>query len=122
VTITVPIFVLARLWYARFLHANVRVNLGPLRHVIVSPQYHRLHHSLEARDIDMNYAGTFAFWDRMFGTQVPDSDRYPETGIHDPSFPRARSRTPLAVLRAYWAQTLYPFRTSNPKFAVSEPK
>ena len=117
---TVPLFMVVRLWFARFQHANIRTNLGPLRHVIASPQYHRLHHSLESRDIDMNYAAVLTFWDRLFGTQVTDAERYPETGINVPDFPRARSRSPLALLRAYWAQSLYPFRRISRNVPVGE--
>ncbi len=120
VMVTVPLYLVGRLWYARFQHANIRTNLGPLRHVIVTPQYHRIHHSVEARDIDKNYAAVFTFWDRMFGTQVADWDRYPETGLNDPAFPRARSRNPIELLRTYGAQFLYPFRPIAAKFPASE--
>jgi len=116
-TVAVPLYLVGRLWYARFEHANVRMNFGPLRHVLVSPQYHRMHHSIEARDVDMNFAGIFPIWDRLFGTQVDDRDRYPDTGINDPEFPRARSRNPIALLRAYGAQFLYPFRTTSRSMA-----
>ncbi len=120
VMLTVPLFLVGRLWYARFIHANIRTNLGPLRHVIVSPQYHRMHHSLEARDIDMNYGASLTVWDRIFGTQVPESDRYPESGLNDPTFPRARSMNPIELLRSYGAQMLYPFRHLASKVPVRE--
>jgi sterol desaturase/sphingolipid hydroxylase (fatty acid hydroxylase superfamily) len=48
-------------------HTNLRVNLGPLRHVFITPQYHRVHHS--ANDLcRSNFGTTFSLWDRMFGT------------------------------------------------------
>ena len=103
---------LGRLWYARFNHSNIRTNLGPLRHVIVTPQYHRMHHSMEPRDADTNLANFFVIWDRVFGTRNNDCDRYPETGIADPSFPHSTSRSPITLLRTFCAQFTYPFRAT----------
>jgi sterol desaturase/sphingolipid hydroxylase (fatty acid hydroxylase superfamily) len=48
-------------------HTNLKVNLGPLEYVFITPQYHRVHHS--ANDLcRSNYGTTFSLWDRMFGT------------------------------------------------------
>jgi sterol desaturase/sphingolipid hydroxylase (fatty acid hydroxylase superfamily) len=117
---TVPLYLVGRLWYARFYHANIRTNLGPLRHLIVSPQYHRVHHSIETGDGDKNYAAGLTCWDRIFGTQQSDCDRYPKTGLNDPTFPHARSLHPIELLRSYGAQVLYPFRRVATKVQVSE--
>lgn len=114
---TVAGYALVHLWYSRLQHANVRLHFGPLRHVFVSPQYHRMHHSIEPGDIDKNFAGMFPIWDRLFGTQVDDRNRFPDSGINDPEFPRARSRNPIEILRAYVAQTVYPLRTKSRSMA-----
>jgi sterol desaturase/sphingolipid hydroxylase (fatty acid hydroxylase superfamily) len=58
-------------------HTNVKVNLGPLRWIFITPQYHRIHHSA-TRYSGMNLGTTFSIWDRLFGTYVdpqtlPDS-------------------------------------------------
>ena len=53
---------------AVFNHANVSVRLGPLRYVIVTPNFHHWHHSADAEGIDRNYAAHFAFIDYAFGT------------------------------------------------------
>lgn len=47
-------------------HTNVRVNVGPLRWIIITPDYHRVHHS--TRHNRSNYGTAFSVWDRMFGT------------------------------------------------------
>jgi len=48
-------------------HTNLRVNIGWLDRVFITPQYHRVHHS--ANDLcRSNYGTTFSLWDRMFGT------------------------------------------------------
>jgi len=52
-------------------HTNLQVNVGPLRHVIITPAYHRVHHS--TRHNRSNYGTAFSVWDRMFGTYTnPD--------------------------------------------------
>lgn len=50
-------------------HTNLRVDIGPLAYVFITPQYHRVHHS--ASDLcRTNYGTTFSVWDRAFGTYV----------------------------------------------------
>jgi len=50
-------------------HTNLKVNIGPLAWLIISPAYHRIHHSATAHR-GMNLGTTFSIWDRMFGTYV----------------------------------------------------
>jgi sterol desaturase/sphingolipid hydroxylase (fatty acid hydroxylase superfamily) len=53
-------------------HTNLRVNVGPLRYVIITPAYHRVHHS--TRHNRSNFGTAFSVWDRMFGTYTnPDT-------------------------------------------------
>lgn len=42
-----------------------------LQAVLVTPGMHRVHHSVDPRDHDMNYGAVFSFWDRLFGTYRP---------------------------------------------------
>jgi sterol desaturase/sphingolipid hydroxylase (fatty acid hydroxylase superfamily) len=51
-----------------YLHASVRLSLGPLRWVIASPDFHRWHHSIDPAAQNANYGGVFSIWDVMFGT------------------------------------------------------
>ncbi|GLQ19791.1 sterol desaturase family protein [Algimonas porphyrae] len=39
-----------------------------------TPSHHRVHHSTHPTHLDMNYAGIFIIWDRMFGTFVEEGD------------------------------------------------
>jgi len=63
---------------AVFNHANVSVRLGPLRYVIVTPNFHHWHHSQDFDAIDKNYAAHFAFLDHLFGTAVQSDRAWPE--------------------------------------------
>jgi sterol desaturase/sphingolipid hydroxylase (fatty acid hydroxylase superfamily) len=54
-----------------FTHGNVRIAPGlerALRRVIVSPEMHRVHHSIHRDETDSNYGFNLACWDRLFGT------------------------------------------------------
>jgi sterol desaturase/sphingolipid hydroxylase (fatty acid hydroxylase superfamily) len=66
-------------------HTNVRVNIGPLRWLFITPDYHRVHHSA-TQQCRMNLGTTFSLWDRMFGTYV-DPASMPESfplGLGEP--------------------------------------
>ena len=63
---------------AVFNHANVSVRLGPLRYVIVTPNFHHWHHAQDDEAIDKNYAAHFAFLDHLFGTAVQSDRAWPE--------------------------------------------
>ena len=63
---------------AVFNHANVSVRLGPLRYLIVTPNFHHWHHSQDDEAIDKNYAAHFAFLDHLFGTAVQSDRAWPE--------------------------------------------
>lgn len=39
-----------------------------------TPSHHRVHHSTHPTHLDMNYAGIFIVWDRMFGTFIEEGD------------------------------------------------
>jgi sterol desaturase/sphingolipid hydroxylase (fatty acid hydroxylase superfamily) len=94
--------------YFRLYHANIRTNLGPLKHVFVTPQSHRIHHSAEPRHWDKNYGFIFTIWDQIFGTQYKNYDEYPDTGIDEQDFPLESTYT--GVVKTFCAQYVYPFR------------
>jgi sterol desaturase/sphingolipid hydroxylase (fatty acid hydroxylase superfamily) len=97
-------------WYTWLYHGNIRTNFGVLKYVLVTPQSHRVHHSIELQHWDKNFSAYFTLWDRVFGTFHPHYDEYPATGIPNTCFPYeqdARRRNPLTT---FWAQLVYPFR------------
>jgi sterol desaturase/sphingolipid hydroxylase (fatty acid hydroxylase superfamily) len=54
-----------------FNHANGRMPLaldGVLRWLVVTPEMHRVHHSVERRETDSNFGFNLPWWDRLFGT------------------------------------------------------
>jgi sterol desaturase/sphingolipid hydroxylase (fatty acid hydroxylase superfamily) len=56
---------------AMFNHANVRLPLGLdhwLRWLVVTPDMHRVHHSVESREYNTNFGFNLPWWDRLFGS------------------------------------------------------
>lgn len=94
--------------YFRLYHANIKTNLGPLKYILVTPQSHRIHHSIEKKHWDKNYGFIFTIWDQVFGTQYKNYDEYPDTGVDDVNFPVERSFT--GVVKTFFAQLVYPFQ------------
>ena len=64
---------------AIFNHANLKLPAKIdrlLRKTIVTPDMHRLHHSVREFESSKNYGFNFSFWDRVFGTHLKVSDEY----------------------------------------------
>ena len=58
---------------AMFNHANIAIPRPidrVLRLLIVTPDMHRIHHSIRRRETDANYGFNFPWWDRIFGTYI----------------------------------------------------
>ncbi|MDQ2092360.1 sterol desaturase family protein [Marimonas arenosa] len=63
---------------AMFNHANMKLPLWLdrwLRLVLVTPDMHRVHHSVQRHEHDSNYGFALSIWDRIFGTYVPQPDQ-----------------------------------------------
>lgn len=86
--------------WAFFVHANVRVRLGVLEHVVTSPAFHHWHHHHEAgAPQHCNFASLLPVLDCLFGTWHLPRDRLPQAyGAADPLPP------------TLGAQLLSPFR------------
>jgi sterol desaturase/sphingolipid hydroxylase (fatty acid hydroxylase superfamily) len=93
--LTVPYIV----FFVILLHSNLNWDFGPLRWVLVSPLYHRWHHTTDPEGIDKNFAGLFPIWDVLFGTAYFPRREPTRFGVnHDPP------------PESLWGQLLYPFR------------
>lgn len=56
---------------AMFNHSNARLPLGldrVLRWIVVTPDMHRVHHSIEDDETNSNFGFSLPWWDRLFGT------------------------------------------------------
>ncbi|MBK9152971.1 MAG: sterol desaturase family protein [Chloracidobacterium sp.] len=80
--------------YQFWIHTKLVGRLGPLEWVLNTPSHHRVHHGVNEKYIDRNYAGVLIIWDRLFGS-FTEEDEEPRYGIIKP----LRSYNPL------WANT-----------------
>jgi sterol desaturase/sphingolipid hydroxylase (fatty acid hydroxylase superfamily) len=58
-----------------FVHANVappRAVDALLRHVLITPDIHRIHHSAVVAEQNTNFGVVFPWWDRLFGSYLPE--------------------------------------------------
>jgi alkylglycerol monooxygenase len=69
--------------YQFFIHTRLVGRLGPLEWVLNTPSHHRVHHGVNPRYVDRNYAGIFIIWDRLFGTFEPEAQE-PVYGLVKP--------------------------------------
>jgi len=56
---------------AMFNHGNIRININAdriLRLLVVTPDMHRVHHSVKPDETNSNYGFNFPWWDRLLGT------------------------------------------------------
>lgn len=63
-------------------HLNVRFPMGPAITWVNSPQWHRIHHSVQPEHFNKNFASLLPLWDFVFGTAwIPKPDEYPAPGL-----------------------------------------
>lgn len=64
VAVIAPLHRFAQFWY----HTRLIGKMGFLEHLIVTPSHHRVHHAINNKYLDKNYAAIFIVWDKLFGT------------------------------------------------------
>ena len=85
---------------AMFNHGNFRLPTGldrVLRLFVVTPDMHRVHHSIEDHETNSNFGFNLPLWDRLFGTykDQPDAGHEAMTiGIRDYREPRLATDLP----------------------------
>jgi sterol desaturase/sphingolipid hydroxylase (fatty acid hydroxylase superfamily) len=67
---------------ALFNHANFSIPAREekvIRWFVVTPDMHRVHHSIRPEETNSNYGFNFPWWDRLFGTYVAQPKGNPQT-------------------------------------------
>ncbi len=102
---------------AMFNHGNIGLPARLdriLRWVVVTPDMHRVHHSIEDDETNSNFGFNLPWWDRLFGT-YRDQPRAGQTGmtigIRDHGDPREVSRLD--------GMLLLPFRGETKDYAIN---
>jgi sterol desaturase/sphingolipid hydroxylase (fatty acid hydroxylase superfamily) len=92
--VTVPLTV----FLESLAHCDLGWTFGRLGAVLVSPAFHRVHHSAEERHHHRNYGIALSVWDRLFGTSDRSAAR-----------PAAYGAPGMDVPESFLRQLAYPF-------------
>jgi sterol desaturase/sphingolipid hydroxylase (fatty acid hydroxylase superfamily) len=85
------------LLYQFWIHTELVGRLGWFERWFNTPSAHRVHHGVNPRYLDKNYAGIWIVWDRLFGTYEPE-DEPVVFGVTTP----LRSHDPLWANVEHW--------------------
>jgi sterol desaturase/sphingolipid hydroxylase (fatty acid hydroxylase superfamily) len=67
------------------IHLNINVGFGRFWWIVTSPQFHRVHHSIDPKHYNTNFAAFFPFWDICFRTAYrPKADLLLRVGADTP--------------------------------------
>jgi sterol desaturase/sphingolipid hydroxylase (fatty acid hydroxylase superfamily) len=99
--LTVVVFEAILSSMAQFTQSNIKLPLGldrALRWLFVTPDMHRIHHSVELDETNSNYGFNLSLWDRFLGTYNADARKpQPEIVIGIPQY-RAPEQVSLVKL------------------------
>jgi sterol desaturase/sphingolipid hydroxylase (fatty acid hydroxylase superfamily) len=100
----IDVYIIIVGFQAVFNHANVSLPWGPLKYILVTPDFHHWHHSSDQEALDRNYSAHFAFLDYLFGTAVKSDRRFPDNyGVLGDYMPEG-----------FVKQQAFPFRRQKP--------
>ncbi len=102
-----------------FNHGNVRIPRAidhALRWFIVTPDMHRVHHSIVPEEINSNFGFFLSWWDRLFGTY----SAAPRAG-HDAMTIGVRDTRDPAICAGIWPMLALPFKERADDFPCARP-
>ena len=102
---------------AMFNHGNIRLPAAldrVLRWFVVTPDMHRVHHSVEGDETNSNFGFNLPWWDRVFGTYRDQ----PRAG-HDAIVIGIRGHTDLREVARLDGMLLMPFKGAADGYAIN---
>jgi sterol desaturase/sphingolipid hydroxylase (fatty acid hydroxylase superfamily) len=115
--VAVVIFEVTLNGMAMFNHGNVSLPPGVdrvVRWLLVTPDMHRVHHSVEADETNSNFGFNLSLWDRLMGTyrdQPRQGHDAMEIGLSSLQDPRITTRLP--------GMLMIPFRRPDDNYAIN---
>ncbi|MBK8284774.1 MAG: sterol desaturase family protein [Ahniella sp.] len=111
------------LGFSLWTHANVAVPIWldrALRWIIVTPDWHRVHHAVHMDESNANFGNILSVWDRLFGTaKEQPRDGHTTMMIGLPEFRAPRDQRILSLL---WQPFRDPAPTLMPSASTEDPK
>ncbi|MEW6593372.1 MAG: sterol desaturase family protein [Thermodesulfobacteriota bacterium] len=114
--VTVILFEIILNGTAMFNHGNVKLPLALdryLRLLVVTPDQHRVHHSVAIRETNSNFGFNFPWWDRIFGTYRAQ----PVMGHEGMTIGLAQFRDPAR--NNLWHMLIMPFTDPPGAYAIN---
>ena len=71
------------------IHSTLPITFGRLGYLIVSPEFHKLHHSADPRHHYGNCGGVLACWDHLFGSYLRPTHGPLKFGVHNKEIPES---------------------------------
>lgn len=62
-----------------FSHSELPIGNKYVEYIFVTPNYHRIHHSIDSNNQRSNYSGIFSFWDLLFKSKNKSSILHDKT-------------------------------------------
>ncbi|ADZ91201.1 sterol desaturase family protein [Marinomonas mediterranea] len=94
---------------AILIHSNLSIPFGPLKFVLVTPQFHHWHHSSEKPAIDTNYSAHTVLFDAMFNTMHMPGKHWP-----------AEFGTTVRLPRSVIGHLFYPITANLKRFKINK--
>ncbi len=97
-------FLIPNSFLGTFVHSNTDLRIGPFEYLIMGPNAHKIHHSIDMKEGNSNFGSALVVWDLVFGTYISpkkytQNNRKIEVGV------KKRNISNDNILR----QALYPF-------------
>lgn len=94
--------------YGILVHTQLIQKLGFLEWILVTPSHHRVHHASNFQYIDRNFGTVFIFWDKLFGTFTPETEKV-KYGLTKP----IKEIGPLTLVTHEWKRLADDVRQSS---------
>ena len=104
---------------SQYTHSNITMPRSLdrlLRYLIVTPDMHRIHHSVETKETNANFGFNLSIWDRVFGTYIHDATKEQSKIIIGVN--RFRTSGEVSLIKLL----LMPFRRIPESYALSPEK
>lgn len=101
--VTVLVYEILLAVFSLFSHADITLPTGwdrTLRRLVITPDWHRVHHSVHRLETDSNYGNFLSLWDRLFASAIeqPRDGHVPmQIGLHEFRDPVSQSLPALLL-------------------------
>ncbi len=103
-------------------HSNCVMKIGILGKILVTPQYHKIHHSSSRVHFDTNFSSHLTLWDILFNTRYTGNQPPIKYGIED--FPVEPDKLSFVTAFKFWyLQFIFPMQSlikKNQRHALNQ--